>query len=523
MLRKLLIAAGILVILLAIAFAALPLVKEETEVYNGEELALTVSTPAIVEMGDAEVTERSIENVEDIIYRRDLEVFGINVGSYEVTERTLGNNTQFIFERFTNDSWLPFPVESDLSGLTGPEFKDWNPITVEHDHHEDFGMDPTINPYGVVTFDGGEILQGNVYVSKQLETEYQDGSMSFVRELEKEVRELELQDDSIDKAFWLPGKQIAESWVLASDEALFGSEEVEDEWIDYALHNQTTQLNWLTSDGPYTKLPHSIEPSPKMGYGRTMGRFEDDVALLWNTENPSVFFETMVLNSRANLLSYIEEFDGTRWPTEYTSMWLKNAYGITAPYVDTRYNEYVAFFLDKTAELYKDDVEQEELAVGVYADYLLSRIEAGEIIEAGDGFLIADYFDEDPETAMTHASLNHELGGLKILLTAYGETDEAKYLDAAKKVITGIEQFGQDQGGWIRENGDLWYQARPDGTFSGDDYPQLTLVDLVETQALFKKLGMEPNPYFDQLIDSKIAYLDSEGVELIEKVTKWLE
>lgn len=519
MLKKGLIAVSAFAVLLAIAFAAFALLKNETAVYESDDLTLTLTKPMFLSLGKTEVTERSIENVEDRMYTNDLKLLGFTLGTFEVTERKLGNDTRFVFERFINNSFFPLPLETTLSGLDHAEFKDWNPITVEHEHHEDFGMDPTINPFGAVSFDGGEILQGNVYLSSQLETETSDGRMSYVRKLQKEVRSLELKEDTLEKSFWLPGRQIAESWLLAADEALFDSEKAEDEWIDYALHNQTTQLNWLTSDGPYTKLPFSIEPSTKMGYGRTMGRFEDDVALQWNADSPSVFFEAMILNSRANLLSYVEEFGGTRWPTEYTSTWLKNAYGITAPYVDTRYNEYVAFYLDRTAELYDENIEQEELAVKVYADYLLSRIEAGETVKAGNSFLIADYFDEDPDTAVPHASLNHELGGLKILLTAYHETDEDKYLAAANQVISGIEQFGAEDGGWIRETGDLWYQARPDGTFSGDDYPQLTLVDLLETQKLFEEMSMERNAYFDEMIQSKLDYLESEGIELIEKVT----
>ena len=242
-----------------------------------------------------------------------------------------------------------------------------------------------------------------------------------------------------------------------------------------------------------------------MGYGRAIGRIEDDVALAWYSQSNSVFFESMVLNSRVNLLTYIEEFEGTRWPTEYTSTWLSNAYGVRAPYVDTRYNEYVAFFLDRTAREFKDDVQNASLYVPVYADYLLSRVEEDEIIVAGDGYLIVDYFDEDPSTPVTHASLNHELGGLKILLTAFDETGDAKYMDAATAVITGIESFGSTEGGWIRDNGDLWYQARPDGTFSGDDYPQLTLVDLLETQQLLEEMELPRNPYFDEMIDGEIG------------------
>lgn len=523
MFKKVLITFSAFLVLLVIALAAFTLLKNEANLYQNENLSLTLNKPMLVSISDAEVSERAIENVKDRTYTSDLKLLGFTIGTSEVTERTLGNGTQFLLERFTNNSILPLMLETNLSGLTNSEFQSWNPIVVEHEHHKVFGIDPTVNPFGVISYDGGELLQGNVYLSTQLETEYEDGYISYVRELEKEIHDLDLNNDSLEKSFWLPGHQIAESWLLSSDEALFDSEEAEAEWIDYALHNQTTQLNWLTKDGPYTKLPFSIEPSTQMGYGRTMGRFEDDIALRWNSDNPSVFFEAMILNSRANLLAYADEFDRTRWPTEYTSTWLKNAYGIKAPYVDTRYNEYVAFYLDRTAELYDENIEQEELAVKVYADYLLSRIEAGETIEAGDSYLIADYFDEDPDTPVSHASLNHELGGLKILLSAFDETGQDKYLDAANHVISGIEQFGQEEGGWIRDSGDLWYQARPDGTFSGDDYPQLTLLDLLETQALFEEIDMDRNRYFDELIQSKLAYLDSQDIELIEKVTELMD
>lgn len=519
MFKRISIISGIVLLIVGLAAGALFLFKNESVVYEKDGLSWTIEKPRLIGLSDITVSEKKIENAVDIAHQVNLQLWGLPLASYEITERTLGNGTRFVFEKVENEAWLPIPITTSIEGLSKPDFTDWNPSVVEHPYHNDFGVDPTVNPFGAITHDEGEMLQGNVFISKELEAEYENQETSRLRELDKEVRHLEITGDSLSKDFWLPPNQIAESWSLLSDEELFTEEQTETEWIDFSLNNQTMQLNWLTAEGPYTKLPFSIEPNTKMGYGRAMGRFEDEVSLEWNERSPSVFFESMVLNSRINLLGYLEEFDGTRWPTEYTSTWLKNAYGVTAPYVDTRFNEYVAFYLDNTAELYDEEIQQEELAVGVYADYLLSRIEEGEIIEAGDGLLIIDYFDEDSSTPLTHASLNHELGGLKILLTAYQETAQEKYLEAAKQVILGIEQFGAADGGWIRDTGDLWYQARPDGTFSGDDYPQLTLVDLLETQNLFEEMGMERNAYFDEMIDAKLDYLESEGIELIEKVT----
>lgn len=520
--KKIVVAASLILVIAALTVAAFVFLKDDTQVYAGENFNMSLTKPMLIKMEEAEVTERSIENVKDIIHTSKFSLLGFDIGTFELTERTLGNGSQFIFERFTNDGIFALPIATAVTELGETNYKDWNPVMVEHEYHKDFGTDPTVNPFGKVEFDGGEILQGNVYISIQMAEEYDNGDWSYVRELQEEVREFELLDDSIGKSFWLQKDEIAESWLLVSQEALFDSAEVEDNWIDFALHNQTKQLNWLTSDGPYTKLPHSLDPYTPLGYGRAIGRFEDDISLRWNTLTPSVFFESMILNARANLLKYSDEYGDARWPTEYTSTWLQDAYGITALYVDTRFNEYVAFYLDQTAELYDEDIEQEEFAVEVYADYLLSRIEVGETIEAGEGFLIVDYFDEDPETPITHASLNHELGGLKILLSAYGNTKDAKYLDAANKVIAGIEYFGERGGGWIRDTGDLWYQVNPDGTLEGNDYPHLTLIDLLETQELLEELGMEQNLYFNELIDSKLGYIEAEDVQLNDKAIELL-
>ncbi|WP_203332223.1 hypothetical protein [Planococcus beigongshangi] len=520
--KKIVAAVTLILVVAALIVAAFVFLKNETQVYASEKFSVSVTVPLFMKVEEAEITERSIENVIDIIHTRKLSLLGFDIGAFELTERTLGNGSQFIFERVINESFIPLPLVTAVQELGEINHKDWNPVVVEHEYHKDFGTDPTVNPFGKIEFEGGDILQGNVYISTQMIEEYENGDSSYVRELQEEVRELELKDDSIEKSFWLKKDEIAESWLLVSEEDLFDSAEVEDDWIDFALHNQTQQLNWLTSDGPFTKLPHSLEPYTPMGYGRAIGRFEDNISLRWNADTPSVFFESMILNSRANLINYFEEYDGTRWPTEYTSTWLKDSYGITATYVDTRFNEYVAFYLDQTAELYDADIDQEDFAVEIYADYLLSRIEVGETIEAGEGFLIVDYFDEDPETPITHASLNHELGCLKILLAAYGNTEDDKYLNAASNIVQGIEYLGEQDGGWIRESGDLWYQVNPDGTFEGNDYPHLTLIDLLETQELFEELGMEQNNYFNELIDSKLGYIEAVDIQLNDKAIELL-
>lgn len=521
--KKIAILLGIIISVVLLVFLSLS-VKQDMTIKTDDNGQFKVSYPAIFSITKEKKEQREFENATDVSRHVSFNFIGMNIGSYELVERHLGNNTSFLFERVNNKSWLPYPVK--LNQLTAGEIDSttsWNPEVIEHPHHPDFGVDPTVNPWGVISTKDKHIMKGNVYLSKEETTDYGKEEISKIRILDKEIRETVIGKNSIEQSFWIFPSSIAESWSLIGEEEFFASKEAQSEWIDFSLKNQTSQLNWLTVDGPYTKLPYSIEPGTKMGYGRAMGRFEDDIALSWHEKDGSVFHESMALNSRVNLLSYLQEYGETRWPTEYTSMWLKNAYGLHAPYVDTRFNEYIAFYLDKMSSTFDDQISNESAYVPLYADYLLSRVENGDIIEAKEGYLIVDYFDDREDTSITHASLNHELGGLKILLSAYDTTGDDKYLTVANEVTRGIETFGQEQGGWIRENNDLWYQARPDKTFSGDDYPQLTLVDLLETQAMLEEMGMPRNAYFDEMIDAKMAYLKTENVELIEKVTNLLE
>src|SRR5690606_30401377 len=162
-------------------------------------------------------------------------------------------------------------------------------------------------------------------------------------------------------------------------------------------------------------------------------------------------------------------------------------------YVDTRYNEYIATFLDETSEVL--NLPSYDTVIG-YADYLLSQVERGNIIDTGEGYFIIDYF-KDNVTSLTHASVNHELGGLNILLKAYEQTGEERFIDAANHILTAFEEVEESL---IKENGDLWYQVSPDLSVTGNDYEQLTLVDLLIVQNQLEKMNLEPNQTLERFI-----------------------
>ncbi|TKC17009.1 hypothetical protein [Robertmurraya kyonggiensis] len=90
----------------------------------------------------------------------------------------------------------------------------------------------------------------------------------------------------------------------------------------------------------------------------------------------------------------------------------------------------------------------------------------------------------------------------------------------AEKIRSGIENIGDK---WIKENGDVWYQVDGDMHFSGEDYPYLTLEDLLISQEKWLGANRERSEIFDELIRSKTKYLINEDKGIPEYIAKLLQ
>src|SRR6185312_15050958 len=122
---------------------------------------------------------------------------------------------------------------------------------------------------------------------------------------------------------------------------------------------------------------------------------------------------------------------------------------------------------------------------------------------ATGSYYIADYFPIGQEVT-THASMNHVLGGMNILLMAYNEFNDEKYLEAARAIQTAIAAQKND---WIRENGDIWYRISAKHEYKGDDYKHLTLEDLINSYKLWQEIDPTYLPLLEEMIASKASYL----------------
>ncbi|MFD2683115.1 hypothetical protein [Bacillus seohaeanensis] len=446
-----------------------------------------------------------------------------------VTVRKLNNKDLLIFTSIENKSDQPKSIDFSLTLPQTNRYSltDWDQRKVNHPHDGNTGIDKTTQPIGLFSFRHYdnlryEVVLGKQYTSLPVTKDYSNGLHSHLREIvsEKKKYQIAQQTSSATLDFTLKANkgETSEQWLMLSKEKFFSTNDELQSWIDYHLDSYKEANTWLTPSGPMKKLPWSIEPYTKKGYGRNLGVMVDREAIDRYLETHERYYHNLTINSVASLMEYRKQKDTTIWETEYTSTWLKKAYGLTAPYIDTRHNEFIALYLKKIGD--ELNIPQLQKAPLTYGDYLLEQINIGNVIKTENGVLISDYFSPYDVGQKTHASLNHILGGANLLLDCYIQSGEEKYLHAAVQIETGLEDLDQK---WIRDNGDLWYQVNPDLTFAGNDYEQLTLLDLLKHQEKLEKAGLKRSAFIDNLLSSKLKYLQSKKIELIPDVQQELK
>ena len=151
-----------------------------------------------------------------------------------------------------------------------------------------------------------------------------------------------------------------------------------------------------------------------------------------------------------------------------------------------------------------------------YSEFLLKIYNEKLYLKLKEGILFYDYYS-DFGNFPTHASLNHQVAIVNYLLESYLYTKNKNYEILAYKILNTIVNIGNN---WIRSNGDLWYSIMIDGTFAEKDYDFVTLEDLVKTQLLLKEINNKSNPVIQNLIESKIKYLEKNNITINNELLK---
>src|SRR5690606_37291005 len=96
----------------------------------------------------------SIEETSELVTTFKINQLFKTVGYVSITERTFPSGEKMVFERLR---MLDGEEGNVKFSFTPPshdkvEKMSWNPYEVEHEHHQTFGVDPTNNPFGRITY-----------------------------------------------------------------------------------------------------------------------------------------------------------------------------------------------------------------------------------------------------------------------------------------------------------------------------------------------------------------------------------
>lgn len=448
----------------------------------------------------------------------------VAVGTLTMTIRHIDRGDQIVFAdmRASTKSAVTIPLQLVTSSSAVEELR-FDDIEFIREHDATFGVNKLTNLAGLFRFEDEayEVVASQNFVSRELMKQYDDGDTSTIRELVQEIRNVTTSTDDGEATIHMPltGKvgEISESWFLVGPEKLFTDDETALYYRGYMENFNIRSQMWLNATGAYTKLPWSVEPATQDGYGRNLLHQRNKVSLEELQKEYSRFHYGMLINSVNYLLD--RKIEGQLWETEYTSTWLQRDYGIRAPYTDTRHNENIALFLTEVGDYLNDPMLQNMYFE--YADYLANQVKIDNVLATENGYFILDYYGKTL-TKKTHVSLNHALGEMNFLLQAYGRQPNQQYMNTAIAIKQAIEDTAIQ---WIREdNSDFWYQINGDYTFSGQDYENLTLEDLLNTLTIYKRLGLKYDPtLYATMIGHKVGYLQTSNVPISNSLERALQ
>ena len=390
-----------------------------------------------------------------------------------------------------------------------------------------YGENKTTGLFAYADMAVGSAAISKVYYYNEITKTYNDGTSSVLNELISESSEIEMDSKGAIKVLVDEIKGSVLFFILLSREKLFRNNDNMMRYMEYyydALYNNSVWNSFFTAPaGTYTKLPYSIEPFTRDGYGYSLQHSSRKDMIPFYEQTKERFFGDFIENAIIQAYLYQKQYQGL-FLTTYTSTWLKKDTGITAPYIDTRLNEtFILMLVDfrKTVAWLSELEPMKE-----YADFFCAQYETKEqiyCINSGDseGVFFPDYF-KIGSSVLSHASFNHQLGIAQVLLRAWKMYGDKRYLDIFKKMLVFIEITCD---GWKKETGDLYYGIRINGhgdfEYFSDDYIYVTLIDLLHIQnACMEVETLGRYQYIDKLIDAKLTYLASIGYDIFSPQPK---
>ena len=451
----------------------------------------------------------------------DLEVDHIHYenfpdGTLQITHRNLLNKDFFLFFEYRGS---PKTIAIGLEKIN--ESFAFDDLYKKPPYDSRYGENRLTGLFSYIDMRRGSAAISKIYCYKEKIIEYPNCDKSTVNELIWESGDLKIEKRNklvVQFGNTRGSNTKTVFFILISREKLFRSKKNLKEYMQSyytgIYNNNVWNSFFMTPAGTLTKLPYSIEPFTKEGYGYSLHHSSRKDMIAFYERTKERFFEDFIMNAIIQAYLYQSHSNGM-FHTAYTSTWLKKDTGITAPYIDTRLNETFILMLRDFQKLAPYPIDLDPLRG--YADFLYEKYEKGVQVYKADGIdavFFPDYFKEGV-TTLTHTSLNHQLGIAQLVLKANEKYKDQRYLKLFEAMLKFVEITGMS---WRKGNGDLFYCVRQkaDGEleFYDNDYVYVTLIDLLLIQNACINMNYEPNSILGELIESKIAYLKTTEYDI---------
>lgn len=425
----------------------------------------------------------------------------------KITKRVMPNSDTFLYFEIENteDSEFNFIFDNIENA------KNFDYLYKKPPYDKRYGESKTTGLSYYLDLLLGSAIISKLYYYKKLEKKYDENSYSELFELNKEENKITQIEDNKLKICIDKGYEKCSFFVLISKGKLFRDEDNLIKYMEYHYKNVFNNNVWssffMLPSGTYTKLPYSIEPFTKEGYGFSFHHSSRKDLFPFFMQTNERFFSDMINNAILQVYMYQKSDKGVLY-TPYTSTWLKSDTNIVAPYIDTRLNETFIHML-------QDYLPQSPFngifdPLRDYVEFLIRYYEEDKpIYKIEGGIFFPDYFKENLGM-ITHSSLNHQLGTASLFKEAFCKYEDARYLDMFRKIINFVSSTWEE---WIiPENKDLYYGIKYEKNgkliFYGQDYIYVTLIDLMFTQIFIGEvMNGKRIESIDNLILSKIDYL----------------
>jgi ABC-type polysaccharide/polyol phosphate transport system ATPase subunit len=430
--------------------------------------------------------------------------FSLSAGKLKLTKRILPNKDIFMFFEYDGsaDSLNIF-----FDKITDTYIYDYLYKKPPFDNR--YGENKLTGLYAYLDLRQGSACISKIHHYKELTFSYTDESVSIVYELIKESDDISIINNDCLNFSIGNKKGTSTFFILVSKQKLFRDKENMNKYMEYyyqALYNNSVWNSFFTTpSGTYTKLPYSIEPFSKDGYGYSLHHSSKKDMFPFFNQTKERFFESFLSNAVLQAYLYQKQYNGL-FLTTYTSTWLKKNTGIIAPYIDTRFNETFILMLKDLQETVSYFNTLDPMRDYVNFFYQLYK-NSKNLYLIDDGVFFPDYFKHN-NTSLSHTSLNHQLGIAQMLLSAWKKYSDSRYLDVFTSMIKFIDYTCHK---WKNDNNDLFYSIRMDAfgnfEFFDNDYVYVTLLDLLIVQNSCVDNAFGQSASLDWLINVKLDFL----------------